>query len=187
MHETTTKRDLLIITTSLITNPDSSIDSGVLSRRFRELFDLSEELDLRPVLVLGSNGDEILQIGEAVADCDFVFDPNFTGALSTSVLAGLFAAQASAFVYDLQHEVAGRGWWKGLLEAEKKTLHQNSSTHIIRWDPTNPAKREISAHLPILVRRSALKFLRGLSLDTNLETDPRIRHLNLSPVEFAAA
>lgn len=80
----------LIITSGL----SSRLSPGALDRAIRQLTWMKKTI----VLVLGSDGDEVMRVCEQIEATEMVFDPNGTSDFSP-VKAGLQATDAPAFIW----------------------------------------------------------------------------------------
>jgi hypothetical protein len=66
-----------------------------------------------PILVLGSDGDEIMRTCELMDSCEMVYDPNGTGDFSP-VKAGLHATDAPAYIWRPDRPFPEPDVWRAL-------------------------------------------------------------------------
>ena len=82
-----------------------------------------------PYLLLGTDGDSVLERCSRLEDVEMIFDPNHSvedTQLFSSVKAGLFATNAAAFVWRIDHPFPTEQVWSALetklrLDEDKKT------------------------------------------------------------------
>lgn len=84
-----------------------------------------------PYILLGTDGDAVLEQCSRVEDCEMIFDPNHDPSndeLFSSVKAGLFATNAAAFILRLDRPLPADSVWTQL--ETKLRLDENKKTDI---------------------------------------------------------
>lgn len=99
---------VLIITSHLAgkASPDA------LDRAIKQLAWMKKSI----ILVLGSDGDDVLRTCSQIEACEMVFDPNDAGPFSP-VLAGLHATDAAVYVWHLDQRFPSTDEWARFEEA----------------------------------------------------------------------
>lgn len=94
-----------------------------------QLIDGARQRKMRPLVVLGQNGDDLLRESRRLMDCDFVFDPgNGTDSLSLLSAAIRFVRGPSFFI-PVTKRLPERELAWGLFEAE--ISHKGQDCHIL--------------------------------------------------------
>ncbi len=115
--------NVIIITSGLA----GKIPTDALDRALNELARMKKT----PILVLGSDGDEILRTCEEIEKAEIVFDPNMSGDFSP-VKAGLHATAEPVFVWSVDRRFPEPGVWRRLEEALRQDEVTDHSVDVMR-------------------------------------------------------
>ena len=86
-----------------------------------------------PILVLGSDGDDVLRTCEELEKAEIVFDPNQAGPFSP-VKAGLHATDAPAFIWSIDQKFPDTEIWNRLESALRVDKFAGASFEILRLE-----------------------------------------------------
>lgn len=107
---------VLLITSGL----SGKIPPDSLDRAIKQIVWLRKS----PVLILGEDGDAIMQMCTQIESCEIVFDPNGGSAFSP-VKAGLHATDTAAFVWQIDQPFPSNETWARLDEALRAGLSED--------------------------------------------------------------
>lgn len=80
----------------------ANLATDKLDRLIRSVIALKKN----PILVLGPDGDEILEHCELSEKCELVFDPNFQSGIFSGIKAGLHVTRGATLVVPLSQELS---------------------------------------------------------------------------------
>jgi hypothetical protein len=146
-------KDVVIITSGMVDQaPRGQVD---------QMIRLIRSVRKNTILVVGPDGDDLLRSNVELDHCDFVFDPNFSGSIFSSIKAGLHASQGACFVISLLHSAFDRTHFAAL---EAALRNQPAATDVLRL-ATRPSENPIQTGLE-LITRPALDRLKSLPSET---------------------
>lgn len=137
--------------------------SGSLDELIRAVLALKKT----PIVVLGPDGDDLLRNCTELESCEIVFDPNFEGALFSSIKAGLEAVNGPAFVLPLAELAVDASQWPDL---ERVLLETERGTHVVR--PVTQNSEDVL--YPQIVTAQGLLPLKALPASTDWLASERI-------------
>jgi hypothetical protein len=145
--------NVIILTTGAI----EAHGQDVIDRAIRHALELKKN----PILVLGTDGDEVLRCCHLIEQCDLVFDESENGSEFSSLKAGLHATVGAAFVLPLKQAIADKPVWS-LVEDQLSTTNNDA------FDLVRPVSAEDERPLyPCAVTPRGVQRLKTLPSNSN--------------------
>jgi hypothetical protein len=131
------------------------------AERLRQILRLAAARRLRPIIVMGPTGDDILRSTPQIADCEMVFDPNFNLSSFAPIKAGLHATTGASFVVSTARECPTETELEAL-SATFSALEETAPVDVLRL-----VSQRIRSTQTFLVTRKGTQRLKALKAETD--------------------